>query len=322
VPPSPSVLLDLLFVAVGLFLVAKAADLFVEAAAGLAVGWGVPAVVVGAVIIGFGTSAPELLVSTLAASKGETDVAMGNAVGSNLANVLLVLGAATLLRPALVAPRILRREMPLSFIAVVALALAVQGGITRPEAAVLLVLLVPAMGITLFIAEHPGDEEAGLSHQVEEELAKEMARGPAKEARRALLGLVGTVAGAQLLVEGALGVADGLGVASGPIGLTLVAIGTSLPELATAIQASRRGEADLVIGNVLGSNIFNSLAVAGAAGLVHPGPAGTVTGVPAVAMVGAMVLAWALLWIRGNLRRWEGAIGIGLYVVVAVSAFT
>lgn len=315
-------LLDVVFVLVGLFLVAKAADVFVEAAAGLAVGLGVPAVVIGAVIIGFGTSAPELLVSTLAASKGETDVAMGNAVGSNLANVLLVLGAATLLRPALVARRILRREMPLSFFAVLALAFVVQGGITRPEAIVLLVLLVPVMAVSLLIADQPGEGSAELGHQVEEELAHEMAGGPKREAVHALLGLVGTVAGAQLLVEGALGVADGLGVASGPIGLTLVAIGTSLPELATAIQASRRGEADLVIGNVLGSNIFNSLAVAGAAGVVHPGPAGTVTGLPTIAMVGAMVLMWALLWIRGNLRRVEGAIGIALYIVVAVAVFT
>jgi cation:H+ antiporter len=315
------VLLDLLFVAVGLFLVAKAADVFVEAAAGLAVGWGVPAVVIGAVVIGFGTSAPELLVSTLAASKGETDVAMGNAVGSNLANVLLVLGTATLLRPALVARRILRREMPLSFFAVLALAVVVQGGITRTEAMVLLVLLVPAVGTSIVLAERSDEGSDLLAHQVEDAVAGEMARGPRQEAVRALVGLVGTIAGAQLLVEGALGIADGLGVSSGPIGLTLVAIGTSLPELATAVQASRRGQADLVIGNVLGSNIFNSLAVAGAAGAVQPGPAGTVTGLPAAAMVGAMLLMWALLWVRGNLRRVEGAVGIVLYVAVAVAVF-
>lgn len=311
-------LLDLLFVAAGLVLVAKAADVFVEAAAGLAVGWGVSAVVIGAVVIGFGTSAPELLVSVLAATKGDTDVAMGNAVGSNLANVLLVLGTATLLRPALVARRILRREMPLSFAAVVALAIVVQGGITRGEAIVLLVLLVPAIGASLAIAERSAATSAELGHQLEEELAGEMARGPARELVRALVGLIGTVAGAQLLIEGALGVADELGVAAGPIGLTLVAVGTSLPELATALQASRRGEADLVIGNILGSNMFNSLAVAGAAGAVRPGMADTVTGLPVVAMVASMLLMWSLLWIRGNLRRWEGAIFLALYGVVAV----
>lgn len=317
--PPCGVLLDVVFVAVGLVLLARAADVFVDAAAALAVRFGLPAVVIGAVVIGFGTSAPELLVSVLAAARDETDVALGNAVGSNLANVTLVLGAAAILRPALVARHILRREAPLSLAAVVALAIAVQGGITRPEAVVLLLLLVPAIGTSLVLAERPSVESLGLAHQVEEQLAADLAGATRREVLRTLGGLVGTVAGAQLLVEGALGVADGLGLASGPIGLTLVAIGTSLPELATAISASRRGEADLVIGNVLGSNIFNSLAVAGTAGVVAPGAAETILGLPVYAMVGSMLLVWGLLWLKGNLNRIEAAILVVLYLVVAVA---
>jgi cation:H+ antiporter len=324
--------LNILLVICGLAILGKGADVFVLAAARLAVTLRLSPVVVGAVVIGFGTGAPELLVSSLAAARGSLDIAAGNVVGSNLANLTLVLGVAGVIARPETVPRVVRREAPLSLATVVLFALLLQGGLSRREGVVLLGALVVAVALMLRATEAASDivseaeEAAAMTDFIEEleefvqeasedELPDVAAASTARDAVRVLLGLIATVAGAQLLVAGAQRIASDAGLSGGFVGLTLVAIGTSLPELVTAIQSSRRNETALLAGNVLGSNIFNSTAVAGTAALIGPASitdAG-LTVVAATSMVAVAALAWLFLGLGHRLRRSEGIVLLGVY---------
>ena len=326
--------LNIMLVIVGLAILGKGADVFVLAAARLAVTLRLSPVVVGAVVIGFGTGAPELLVSSLAAARGSLDIAVGNVVGSNLANLTLVLGVAGVIARPETVPRVVRREAPLSLATVVLFALLLQGGLSRREGAVLLGALVVAVVLMLRAAETAPDmlsepeEAAAMTEFVEEleefveeagedEIPDVVAASRLRNVARVALGLMATVAGAQLLVAGAQRIASDVGLSGGFVGLTLVAIGTSLPELVTAIQSARRNETALLAGNVLGSNIFNSTAVAGTAALIGAGSitdAG-LTVVAAASMVAIAALAWLFLGLGGQLRRSEGIILLGVYAV-------
>jgi cation:H+ antiporter len=325
------VAVNVLLVLAGLVVLGWGADVFVVSAARVSVTRGLSPVVIGAVVVGFGTGVPELLVSASAAARGSVDIAAGNVVGSNLANLTLVLGVAGLIARPETVPRVLRREAPLSFASVLLFAVVVQGGLTRPEGALLLAALVVAMVLMLRVTELvPADvlattEAAAVEALVEEveELVEEegeatladVVASTRPDVLRAALGLFATVAGAQLLVAGARAIADDVGLSGGFVGLTLVALGTSLPELVTAVQSARRDETALLIGNVLGSNVFNSTAVAGAAALIGPGDI-TDAGLT-VAAAGSMVLVAALAWLflgLGNqLRRWEAAVLLVVY---------
>lgn len=289
----------------GLALLVKAADAFVLGASRASLMLRVSPVVVGAVVLGFGTSAPELLVSVLAAAQGSPAIGMGNIVGSNVANVTLVAGVGALVAGRLVvSSRTLRREAPLSAAAVAALALALQGGLGRWVGALLLLAFLAVVGG--IVAASVQDEDP-LGPATAELRAQTGASGRG-EALRTGLGLLGTAAGAQLVVVGARGLAEGLGLDEGVVGLTLVAVGTSLPEVVTTVQATRRGQSDLAVGNLLGSNIFNSLGIGGAVALVSPGPiGGAVAGLGAVAMVVTGLVAWYWMGTKCRLERWEGA---------------
>lgn len=326
---------DLLFVLVGLGVLARSADVFVVNAARLAAALHVSPVVIGAVVVGFGTGVPELLVSVSAASRGSLDLAAGNVVGSNLANLTLVLGVAGLIAQPQSVPRVLRREAPLSLASVALLAVVLQDGLTRLEGVVLLVGLVAAVRVMLSVSEAETADSATLApvdQEAEEELVEEVeglvaeevdaGRGPTlsmarRDLVRAGIGLVGTVAGAQALVVGATGLAAEAGLSGGFVGLTLVAIGTSLPELVTGVQSARRNETALLVGNVLGSNLFNSLAVAGICALVSPGalrdPGLTVLAAGSMVLVAA--LAWLFLGLGGRLRRSEATALLLIYAV-------
>lgn len=257
----------------GLVLLTKAADEFVVGAARLAVALRVSSVVIGAVVVGFGTSAPEMLVSGIASFQGKLDIAVGNIIGSNVANLTLILGAAALICAVGVASETLRREAPLSAGAVILFALLVQGGLYRWEGAILAVAMAAALWWMLRSARTaPGEDVAEFDAEVAEFVDAEHPHRTPVEVARTVAGLVGTLIGAQILVWGASEIADAAGLSQGFIGLTLVALGTSLPELTTAVAAARRGEVDLIVGNLLGSNIFNSLAVAGIGALAaRPG---------------------------------------------------
>ncbi len=315
----PELLLNSALLVGGLILLTFSADRFVLGAARISSLLKVSPVLVGAVVIGFGTSAPEFVVTILATLQGAQDLAFGNVVGSNTANVLLVLGAAGVVRPLVAPERTLRRELPLMLVAIGLLALATFNRmVTTPDALMLLVGAVVVVGYIIRMGL--SDREAAAAMEAEVAEYEGESSGLLAAVGITVLGLAGTLGGAQLLVEGATGVARSIGLSEAVIGLTVVAVGTSLPELVTAVAAARRDQTDLVVGNVLGSNIFNSLPVAGMAGILDTVPLDDAFGPSLAAMVVACVVGAAFLRSGGRLARWEAAILLGLFV--AATALT
>lgn len=307
--------LALVAVLAGLVLLTRAADLFVGGAARLSAALKVPPVIIGAAVIGFGTSAPEMVVSAISAGQGKLDIAVGNVIGSNVANLSLVLGVAGLICAMGVTSGILRREAPLSTAAVVLFAVLVQGGLQRWEGVVLLVALLAALAY-LFLGGDGGDDE--LLAEVDEYLDDDAAGISTKrEVLRTLVGLAGVIVGAQLAVVGASRIADDLGLGEGFVGVTLIAVGTSLPELVTAVAAARKQEHDLILGNLLGSNLFNSLAVGAVAGLIGPGTLDDdkLASVGVGAMLVVAFGAWLSMATGREVVRWEAVTLLAVYVV-------
>lgn len=308
-------ILAVLGVVVGLVVLAYAADQFVTGAARLAVALRVSQVMIGAVVIGFGTSAPELLASALAAGQGAVDLAVGNVIGSNVANITLVLGIAALVAPVSTTSGVLRREAPLSVATVLLLAVFVRGGLQLWHG------LVLATALTLALAVVIAASRDGLPDAYADQVAGTLAtRNPdtRRETLRTVIALAATVLAAKILIDSATFIADALGIAQGFIGLTVVAVGTSLPELATAVQAARRGQGDLIVGNLLGSNLFNAGAVGAVIAFIAPGGVSdpTLTG-PAVALMAATALvALAFMITRATVVRWEGAVLLAAYLAV------
>jgi cation:H+ antiporter len=303
---------DAILVVIGLAALTVAADHLVRGAARLAVNLRIPAVVVGAVVIGLGTSAPELLVSVLAALEGSLPIAVGNIVGSNMANVTLVLGVAALIAPIPVNVPTLRREAPIAAGAVVLFAIVIQNGITRVEGVILLVTLA-AVAVVLF---RPRAADA-VSDQLSEFVDTRRRYPMRTEATRTAIGLIGTIAGSQALVSGARGIAEGFGLAEGFVGVSLVAVGTSLPELVSSIQAARARQHQLIVGNLLGSNIINSLLVGGVVAVVGPGPIDepTLVGLAAWIMAGVAAAGSLLMGTGRQVARWEGALLLAVFVI-------
>jgi cation:H+ antiporter len=299
-------LLATLGIVAGLAVLTYAADQFVVGAARVATSLRLSTVVVGAVVIGFGTSAPELLVSGLASAGGSVDLAVGNIVGSNVANLTLVLGVAALITPIVVRSPVLKREAPISLAAVLVFAWVVQGSLSILEGAVLTVVLVAALGF-IIVSARGGDPD--LSSEVDEFLT-DTPPSLRRESVRTVLGLLGTLGAAQVLVVSATTIAEELGLSQGFIGLTVVAIGTSLPELATAVQAARKGETDLIVGNLLGSNLFNAGAVGAVAAFAGSGlPIDrTISTLGVGLMVGVAVGATLFMITGKRVVRWEAIV--------------
>lgn len=255
-------------IALGLVLLVWSADRFVEGSASVARHFGMPPLLVGMVIVGFGTSAPEMTVSALAAYQGNSGIALGNAYGSNIANIALILGLTALISPIAVHSRVLEKELPL-LTAVTALAAwqVWDGEITRFDAWVLLGVFTAVMGWSIWQGTRKRGDAFGS------EMAHEL-QAHAMPLRRAIFWLIAGLAfliiSSRILVWGAVEIAHGFGISDLVIGLTIVAVGTSLPELASSIIATRKGEHDIALGNILGSNLFNTLAVVGIAAMIHP----------------------------------------------------
>lgn len=309
-------LLSVVAIVVGLVVLAKASDRFVVSAASTASRLGISAVVVGAVVVGLGTSLPEMLVSGLAAASGNAEVGVGNVLGSNIANLSLVLGVVGLLAAVKIGSSVLRRELPLAVAATAGFAIALIGGLSRVDGVILVAGLVATL--ILIVKSSSGATTDALAVDVEAFVAEEVRVPVWREAALLVAGLVGTLGGAQALVWGALRVADDLGLSGGFVGLTIVAIGTSLPELVTAVQAARRGEDELIVGNLLGSNIFNALSVGGLVALVAPTTT-TVEGplaVAAVAMVGFALAAAFFMRRRRAITRVEAVALLAGYVIL------
>ncbi|MDW7711533.1 MAG: calcium/sodium antiporter [Deferrisomatales bacterium] len=253
-------------VAAGVALLYYGAGLLVVGASRLAAGFGVAPAVVGLTVVAFGTSLPELVVSVTAAVRGNPDIALGNIVGSNIANVGLILGLGASLRAMTVEFTLLKREAPMGLGAVaLVVLLSADGVIGRGDAAVLLAAFCGFLYWSVM-----GERQAPEGVQEAYGRAAAAGRRKVRDGLCAACGLVGVLLGGHWLVEGGVAVAAGLGVPAVIIGLTVVAVGTSLPELAASLVAMTRGESDIGVGNVLGSNLFNLLGILGVAALVHP----------------------------------------------------
>jgi cation:H+ antiporter len=308
------VVLTLLALAAGAVLLAYAADQFVLGAARVALISRISPLVVGVVIIGFGTSSPELLVSAIAAAGDDPEIAVGNIVGSNIANLSMLLGIGAIIVPITVASSTVRREAPITVAAMALFLLLVQDGVAWWEGVVLLVALAAALWLVTRGSNGAGDP---LGPEAEE-LADPTHHSMRVEVLRTVLGLIGTVAGAQLLLWGAIDVADRAGLGEGFVGATLVAVGTSLPELVTVVQSARRRETDLIVGNLLGSNLFNALGVGGVIGLIGTSELDDtrLTLVAAGAAVAVSLLAAAAMRTRRVVERWEGIALIVAYAAI------
>lgn len=260
--------LFIISVILGLVLLVWSADKFVDGASNVARYYGMSPLLIGMVIIGFGTSAPEMVVSALASMQGNPGIAIGNAYGSNITNIALILGVTSLIVPISVHSQVLKKELPILFIiTLVSIGLLIDLHLSRIDAVILLVIFAGLMGWT--IREGLKNSKDAFAKEVKTELKEDKA--PIKKSYLMLLGgLILLILSSRLLVYGAVGIAQALGVSDVIVGLTVVAVGTSLPELASSIIAARKGEPDIALGNVLGSNLFNTLTVVGISGIIHP----------------------------------------------------
>lgn len=301
----------------GLVLLTFAADHLVLGSSRIATAMRISPVMVGVVIIGLGTSAPEFLVSGLAAAAGDTGIALGNIIGSNVLNLTLILGTAGLIRRVRVASTVIQREALLAVAAVTVFGFFAWAGLTVWAGIIFGVGAVVALWLLVrWAAQDRNSELAGEATEYADLPPDRCAGMRWFEPVRAALGLVGVLAGAQVLVSNASAVAERIGVPQLIIGFTLVALGTSLPELVTTVQAMRRGETDLVVGNLFGSNLFNSLA--GGAVVAFASPAGAARIVDetlVAAMILTAALAWALLRRGLTLTRVEAAVLLAAYVL-------
>lgn len=305
-----------LILLVGLVLLAGGADRFVDAAASLAHNFGMSPMVVGLTVVALGTSAPEMLVSAMAASAGNPGLAMGNVLGSNIANTTLVIGASAMIVPLTVASATLRREFPL-LVAVTALAwlLVSDGMLSRADSAI----LTFALGIVLWLivrsarqAQHTDPLRRELNNQNEQGMST------LKAIVWGLIGLIVLMGGAKLVVFGATEIARGFGISDLVIGLTVVAIGTSLPELAASLSSALKGQPDIAVGNVLGSNMFNLLPVLAIAGFIQPftiDDAALERDFPIVAILTVVFLAMCLgRRGPGRVTRFEGSVLLVMFI--------
>ncbi|MGJ8757128.1 calcium/sodium antiporter [Acinetobacter sp. HC8-3S] len=254
-------------VILGLVLLVWSADKFIDGASATASHFGMPPLLVGMVIVGFGTSAPEIVVSVMAAIDGNPGLALGNAYGSNIANIALILGVTVLIKPIMVHSAVVRKELPLLLLVTgICIFQIFDGVLSRNDAIIMLLMLVLYMGWTIW--QGMRNQSDVLSHEFDHQLQEKEV--PLKTSIFQLIfGLIILVISSRLLVWGAVEIAQAFGVSELIIGLTVVAVGTSLPELASSIAAARKGELDIAIGNVIGSNMFNTLAVVGLAGVIH-----------------------------------------------------
>ncbi|HPF23382.1 MAG TPA: calcium/sodium antiporter [Hyphomonas sp.] len=324
--------MDYLLVLGGLVLLIFGGEGLVRGSVSIARKVNVSELVIGLTLVGFGTSMPELVTSLRAIESGAVGISIGNVIGSNIANILLVLGLAALIKPILTNPQALKRDAAVVVVATAAVcALVYFDAFTRVSGFLMIGALIAYLAYSLW-ADQKGGTPAAEMHAEESELvAAEF--GVVKGLVIAVAGLAGIIYGASLLVDGAVGIARAIGVSEAVIGMSIVAVGTSLPELATSVIAATRGRADVALGNVIGSNIFNILGILGITALVHPfsvmkDHAGDVAGeamqlggqsIVTTTDAGALVLSLFFLLLFGitgkKIARWEGGVLLAGYVL-------
>lgn len=292
-------------VIIGLILLVYGADRFVVGAAQSARILGVSPLIIGLTIVGIATSAPEILIGSVAAIEGKTHIAIGNAIGSNIANIALVLGGAVLIRPVIIRSGTARREYNVMLAAtLLALLLMLDHYLGRVDATILLLALAGALIWLTYTSRNIPANDA-LAIEIELELPAQLSK------RKAILlliaGLLLLLAGAEILLMGAVAIAKSFGISDLVIGLTIIAVGTSLPELAASILSVIKNEADIAIGNIIGSNLFNMLAVLGVPVLIHPGGFGTeVLTRDFSIMLALTLLMGGIIFLRKKFNRLDG----------------
>lgn len=318
-------ILPIVSVVLGLALLVWSADRFVDGAVGVARYCGMSTLLIGMVVVGFGTSAPEMVVSAISAMDNAPELALGNAYGSNIANIALILGVTAVISPVIVIRKALKRDLPV-LLAVTALSifLASDGAINRHDGIVLLLVFAGVMAFNI-VSEIRQKKAEGTS-ETEADEGEKLSLG--KSVFWLVLGLALLVGSSRALVWGAVEIARALGVSDLLIGLTIVAVGTSLPELASSIAAARKGENDLAIGNIIGSNLFNTLMVVGIASTIAPmhsfEPSVFNRDMPVMAVLTVLLLLFGLPVRKkrldayghriGRINRLEGATFLAIYI--------
>lgn len=312
------IVLSVIKLVIGFLLLVKGADAFVDGASSIAKRLRIPAFVIGLTIVAFGTSAPELAVSLTAALRGSNDIAIGNVVGSNIFNTLVVLGASAAITPIAVKRGMIKKDYPLSIIAAVLLGVLSLDMIFLKKSAMVIgrwdgVILLIAFAIFMYMTVREGLKEHSTSSQeVEEVDNKKVSVG--KGIFLLILGLAGIVLGGDSTVEGAKEIARVLGLSEALIGLTIVALGTSLPELVTSVIAAKKGESDIAVGNVIGSNIFNIFLILGVSATITPMNVSNTYLYDMAVLVAVMLVTYIPIAITKKVSRWMGITMVAVYL--------
>ena len=321
--------MNILLLIGGLILILLGANGLTDGAASVAKRFHIPPIVIGLTIVAFGTSAPELTVSVSSALKGSADIAIGNVVGSNIFNTLMIVGCTALFAPIVITRNTLRKEIPLCILSSIVLLIcandvfldkAPENILNRVDGLLLLCFFVIFMGYTFAIASKPVTTEQQAEHPVIEEETEIKSLPWWQSILYIIGGLAALIYGGQLFVDGATGIARNLGVSESIIGLTLVAGGTSLPELATSIVAALKKNPEIAIGNVIGSNLFNIFFVLGCSASITPLRLSGITNFDLFTLVGSGILLWlfGLFFAKRTITRIEGGIMILCYVAYTV----
>ncbi len=298
-------LIDIVIIVIGVFCVLKGADFLTEGAAALARRVNIPEIVIGLTIVAAGTSAPELFVSLVSALKGTPDLAVGNVVGSNTMNCMLIVGCAAMVAPMTISRSTVKKDIPFAVGAsILLMLLALNNFLGRFDGILLLAGFVSFMVYSLRQAKN-GQGDA---------TTEEKQQNPWLSVLYIVLGLVGLVIGSNLFVDHASSLALALGISEGVVGLTVVAGGTSLPELATSVVAARKGQSAIAIGNVIGSNVFNILLILGLTATISPLQIEGITTIDMAVMLISVTLVWLFSFTRYTVERWEGGLLLVIYI--------
>lgn len=303
--------LQLLLLALGFFLLVKGADWFVEGASGIADKFGIPQLVIGLTIVAMGTSAPETAVSITAATRGNADIAVGNVVGSNILNILIILGISSAITSIAVAKTTVRYEIPIMLvITLLLLAFGAMGGTICWWEGIILLLCFAMYLFYMFVMIKRGEMQSEELEDTKKPVWKMLLAG--------VVGLALIILGSDFTVDAATELAKMIGLSEKFIGLTVVALGTSLPELFTSVIAARKGKADIAIGNIVGSNIFNILFVIGTSSLIIPVVFEMSFVIDCLVAVAAGVVLWLCVFRKKKLTRVDGIIMLACYAAYFV----
>ena len=338
---TDSMAINIVLLVLGVIIVLKGADWLTDGAVNIATRFGVSQMVIGLTIVAMGTSMPEFCVSMVSALKGTPDLAVGNVVGSNTLNTLLIVGCSALVAPIMVKRSSVKRDIPFAVVAsLLMLLFCLDGAIGRVDAAVLFAGFCLFMFVTLKYAKttegpvaavatsgaamataiseastsQPSSSEASSSETSAQEASQASGTSMLKAVVMLVVGLLCLIAGSNMFVDNASFVASSLGVSDAVIGLTIVAGGTSMPELATSMVSAKKGNSDIAIGNVIGSNVFNILMIIGITGLVKPMHIAGITTLDLIMMLASMLLMWFFCRTTYKVKRWEGAVLTIIYL--------